>query len=138
MGFLLLHCGLPLWIGGWIYLLFRSETLLMFDWAESIGILEWIYALRQDWGHWRQALPQWVLFSLPDGAWVYCATAFFGRLWRSGPLVPHVFWSSMAFVLAAGGELAQWPGWIPGTFDAMDLVLYGIAAAVSYWVAAIR
>lgn len=137
-GFLLIHCVLPLWIGGWVYLLFRSESLLMFRWADFLGLLEFIREQRETWGEGSETLPGWVLFSLPDGAWVYTATAFFGRLWRTGPLLPHVAWTGSASVLAIGGEFAQWPGWIPGTFDWVDLILYLVAAIVSYWFAAVR
>ena len=138
VGFFAVHCFLPMWVGGWIYLLFRTETLLMFRWADAIGLLGFIERQREMWGHWGAALPDWVLFSLPDGVWVYVATAFFGRLWRSGPWVPHVCWTGMASFLAIGGELAQWVGWIPGTFDWVDVLLYVVAALVSYWFAAVR
>lgn len=138
VGFIVVHCVIPLWIGGWIYLLWRSESLLMFQWAESIGI-RWFVEMGRDWfGHIGPSLPDWFLFSVPDGAWVYVATAFFGRLWRTGPLWSHVCWTSIAPALAIGGELGQIPGFIPGTFDWMDLVAYLLAAAISYWFAAIR
>ena len=138
VGFFLVHCVIPMWIGGWIYLLFRAEHLLMFRWADAIGLLAPIQSLRADWGWMGASLPDWVLFSVPDGVWVYVATAFFGRLWRTGPLLPHLFWVSLASVLAIGGELAQYPGFIPGTFDWVDVICYTVAAASSYWFAAIR
>jgi hypothetical protein len=138
LGFLLIHCAIPLWIGGWIYLLFRTESLLMFRWAETLGWLDFVQDQRTQWGPLRALLPGWVLYSLPDGVWVYVSTAFFGRLWRTGPLIPHLFWTGIASALALGGEFGQALGMVPGTFSWPDVLLYVLAALVSYWVAAVR
>ena len=58
------------------------------------------------------------------GAAGHSLLIYFGQVW-------HLYWQQV-------GSWRNGRGWIPGTFDVMDLVLYVVAAAVSYWVSAIR
>ena len=52
-------------IGGIIYLTLRSESLIMFRWCEIIYIKEYVDNIRLPY-----ILPNWIVFSLPDGLWV--------------------------------------------------------------------
>jgi len=136
--FFAVHCALPILIGGLIYIFWRDESLLMFEWAEAIGLTQWVVVAREAMGPYGSWVPEWVMFSVPDGAWVYAGTAFFGRLWRDGPMWAHVGWTGIAAALAIGGELGQITGLVPGTFDWVDLVCYAVAGCIAYWFAAIR
>jgi hypothetical protein len=132
VGFFLIHCVLPMVIGGLVYLTWRSDSLLMFGWARAIGLEGAVEMLRSQFGHHRASVPEWILFSVPDGAWVYSSTAFFGRLWTDGPWPVRFGWIGIGSALAIGGELGQIVGLVPGTFDIVDIVLYIVAAAVAF------
>ena len=85
------------------------------------------------WGHWGAALPDWVLFSLPDGVRV-SGYSLFGRLWRLDP-GSRMFAGRDGPFLAIGGELAQWVGG-SRTFDWVDVAVCGRRAGeplVRWW-----
>ena len=119
-------------IGGMIYLLWRSDDMLMFKCADAVGLSGLIYSARGMFGSYSEWVPNIILFSLPDAVWVYSGTAFFSRLWESGPRLPHLFWSLIFVVLAVGGELGQIINIVPGTFDWIDLWMCVLAFAASY------
>jgi hypothetical protein len=131
-GFLLVHVALPLLVGGLIYVGWRVDHLFMFTWFDALGLTPLVEVIRAFAAPARPYVPGWVLFSVPDGTWVYAAVAFFGRLWRDGPLWAQVLWIGIAPALAIGGELGQVPGWVPGTWDWVDTLCYVVAAAVAF------
>jgi hypothetical protein len=130
LGFVLLCCVLPVFVGGMIYLAFRDTSLLMFRWAGWLALDGAIEAMRSHTLPYRPGIPDWVLFSVPDGVWVFACTAFFARLWHDGHWAFRLFWIGLGPALAIGGELGQLPfvGLVPGTFDTADLLFYVIAA----------
>ena len=79
---LLLNVILPLFTGGFIYLLFRSERLIMFDWIRFLGFKESLDLLRNDFNSLKSFIPNWVLFSLPDGLWVYSFSSAIIIIWN--------------------------------------------------------
>jgi hypothetical protein len=118
-----LHIFLPLFLGGFIYILFRSESLLMFKWFHFLGADSLIHNLRIQAAQHTRSTPEFILFSLPDGVWVYSLTFLMGSLWRSASLFARLFWVSIGPVLGMGGELGQLFGFVPGTFDYKDLLI---------------
>lgn len=134
-GFVLLHVVLPIVVGGLMYIMWRDTGMLMFRWAEIIGLSGVVDWLREVGGAYGSYVPDWLMFSLPDGCWVYSCTAFFARLWREETSMLRWFWIGIGPVLAIGGEFGQLvPGFVPGTFDLVDLIAYFIAAAASFYV----
>ena len=133
-----INCVLPLVIGGMIYLLWRSDDMLMFKCADAIGLSPAIYAGRGSVGAFSEWIPDIILFSLPDAVWVYSGTAFFSRLWHDAPRIVHIGWSSIFAVLAIGSEIGQLAGLVPGTFDVMDAWLCAVAAICGNLVASKR
>ena len=63
------HVAAPLVLGSLIYVLFRHESLLVFDWLEHLGVDAYVQALRARCDHWE--LPSWVAYSVPDGLWCW-------------------------------------------------------------------
>jgi hypothetical protein len=137
LGYVLVYCALPILVGGLIYLAFRDTSLLMFRWAGWIGMDSAIEAMRVHSLPHRAAIPDWVLFSVPDGVWVFACTAFFARLWHDGHWAFRVFWIGLGPALAIGGELGQLPfiGLVPGTFDPADLLFYIVSGGAALWLA---
>lgn len=133
--YFLLAVLLPMVIGGLIYLLFRTDSLLMFDWAEQLSLTTLIVRARAAAAPLLPHVPAAVLFSAPDGAWVFSATSFFARLWHDGPLWMRAGWIGIAPAMAIGGELGQIVGLVPGTFDVIDMIAYVTATAGALWIA---
>ena len=129
----LVHVGLPLLIGGLVYVCFRSESLILFRWLEALHIMPGIQTLRETLDPLRQALPDLVLYSLPDGAWLYAYISFYRLVWAGHSRLWMWVWIGLGLGLSLGLELGQAWGWARGTFDWMDVAVYllTIAAALS-------
>jgi len=131
--FVLTDVCLPLCVGGLIYLLWRAESLLMFGWVDAVGGTEALRAARL-WASPAGAyLPDWVAYSIPDAVWVYACTTHFCAIWRRVRHVVAHAWRSIGWVLGFGGEVGQGLGFVPGTFDWVDLALVSAAAALAFW-----
>ncbi|MCP1224638.1 hypothetical protein [Sebaldella sp. S0638] len=115
-----LHVILTMVVGGIVYILFRSDTLLMFRWFEFLKIDKIIYSLREYTFYYRKYIPESVLFSLPDCLWVYSFTMFLSFYFKN---ILLIMIPCIGSVLTEIGQL--W--FVPGTFDIMD-VLYMLAA----------
>lgn len=103
----ILHIVLPLAIGTWIYLAFRSESLLAIQWLEQLGD-----AVRAE-----ATIPHFILYCLPDGLWVYAGTAWMLMIWEK----TNAWVLSFAVVMVAA-EFGQLAGLVPGTYDPLDIV----------------
>lgn len=69
------HSLIPLLFGGLIYVLFRSQSLIMFGWVNAIGMYELINLLRTYINANETLMPNWFIYSLPDGLWIYSFTS---------------------------------------------------------------
>lgn len=119
---ILLHVLLPIYVGGFIYILFRSKSLVMFDWFEAIGILDFIQTLRNYFIGIKGNVPIWVYYSLPDGLWTYSFTStilLFESNWKV-----LKFWLLVPFLFGPLIEIFQLFRLFPGTFDPLDLLFY--------------
>jgi hypothetical protein len=126
----LLHIALPIGLGAAIYLLWRSPQLLVFRWVEWVGLSGAVDTARVLAHAPGAHLPQAVLFSLPDGLWVYGLTAAMTLVWNAeSSLVARRCWVGVALVLALTTEAGQAVRLVPGTFDFADVV-FCVAAAV--------
>lgn len=112
-----------LFFGGGLYLMCRSEHLVMFDWCKAIGIYPLIQQLRPQ-GH----FDSWVIYSLPDGLWLFSYIILTGAIWAFD-MRKSLLCSVPLIVIAIGSELLQLPHIIRGTFDIIDLLCY-IAGSV--------
>jgi len=134
--FLLVHVALPLLLGGLIYLCWRDSGLLMFKWFRALDGESLIISLRQLTAPARPFLPSWLVYSLPDGLWVYALTAFMGHVWLgSRSSVLKFVCLAAGPVLGAGSELGQLAHLVPGSFDWADLGFYIFAAAFAFFAA---
>ena len=123
---------LPLVLGGLIYLAWRSPSLLMFQWAETLGVSSHVQELRAFAGPLAPYVPGWVFFSFPDGAWVYSATAAYLVVWRAKWSTEAAFWVLLPVAMGVGSELGQWFGVVPGTFDFVDLVFMSLGVFAAF------
>ena len=124
-----LHVTVPVLLGGLIYVAFRSPEHLLFQWAHAARLDGLVAALREICGSIRPS-SEWLLFSLPDGLWLYGFACFMHVTWR-GNGVEACGWRWLPLALALGSETAQGLGILQGTFDPADVVTYLAAFAVA-------
>jgi hypothetical protein len=130
--FFVLHVILPIALGGIIYTCWRKPSLLMFSWYHTIGLETFISLSRQYAAPFYGLLPQWVIFSLPNGLWVYAMTAFMAYVWHnSESAFLRTVWLSIGLLLGVGSEILQAAGVISGTFDLTDVFLCLVASAAA-------
>lgn len=111
-------------LGGLIYILFRTCSLKMFAWYEALGLSSLTIALRKLTFSSTHKIPEWVLFSLPDGLWIFSYVSLMLFIWSNTVSFKNLFWILIIPLLAIGSEIGQGLGLIPGTFDLADLLLY--------------
>lgn len=118
---------LPLILGVFIYLLYRSEYLLYFKLVKIHSFTyEIIINLRVFFRQFRFLLPNWFVYSFPDGLWIFS----FGI----ALLMDRKFFKfnfilfSIIYVLIVGLEFLQKKfggfGSVLGTFDILDIIFF--------------
>lgn len=113
------HVILPVFLGGMIYIIFRTQTLLMFKWFSFLGLNEIIYFFRS---FATMKISDWIKFSLPDALWVYAAMLIMMIIWDFKLNKKSFIWIFIAPAFGIIGELTQL-FFLPGTFDPIDLYL---------------
>lgn len=131
--FILIFVIIPMLLGGMVYITFRSDSLLMFRWFDFLGLTSLVKDMRDLFGFLIYYLPDWVIFSFPDGVWVFSLTAFMAGIWRNGPKSSRLIWCSIGPLIGIGGEVAQYFSFIKGTFDIDDLAINLIASVSAFY-----
>jgi len=79
--------------------------------------------------------PAWLFGHTADALWAYAVGAFVTLLWREGPERPRRAWTLAAYATVVLAEVGQRFGWLPGTFDPIDLIVtsaaFGFAVLVT-------
>ncbi|MBQ9641250.1 MAG: hypothetical protein IJV06_06795 [Bacteroidaceae bacterium] len=114
--------------GGAVYVLFRPDTLLLFR------AIDW-FSLTAQTNHWREAtsesaLPEWFIYSLPAGLWVTAYILIVDAIHHSSSRRVKLCTASFIPLLGLLSEILQGCGWLPGTFDWLDLAAYLIPLAI--------
>lgn len=128
---LILTVIIPLTIGGLIYILFRSDSLKMFRWFDSIG-LSYFFDIARHQITFASKIPNWIIFSLPDALWLFSFTNLMLILWDYNFSRLSIFWIILAPLIGLFSELGQAITIIPGTFDFTDLTLLLIATILPF------
>lgn len=122
--FFVLYSFLPLLAGTLIYLLWRVDTLVAFRWLSMIHMSEIIVAARGLVGSWAPHFPEWFLYNLPDGLWVFAATNAMAAIWLHDRHAGARLWVLLPAILALLSEGGQYTNHLPGTFCVGDVVAY--------------
>lgn len=104
---LLLGHFLTLLAGGLIYIAFRTETLAMFKWFRIIHLdapIEYLRVLTMDT---KAFLPNWFLFSLPDGLWIFSYISLSLLIWKNRITRENIFWISIIPLTAIVSEIKE-------------------------------
>jgi hypothetical protein len=124
---------LPVFLGGLIYLTYRVDSLLMFNWFKIIGLTDLVNFLRTDNILQNLTIPNWVKFSLPDALWLFSFTYIILLLWDFKITRQSAFWIFIAPTVGLFSEIGQLIGIISGTFDKVDLLLLILSTALPFY-----
>jgi hypothetical protein len=122
---------LPTIIGGFIYIIYRSDSLLMFKWFDYLGLESIINILRNS-SIANIKLPDILIYSIPDALWIFSFTYIMLLLWDFKISKQSIIWILIGPIIGIGSELLQYISIIPGTFDINDLILSTISAILPF------
>ncbi len=127
---IILGCLFSILSGGLIYVLFRQDSLKMFSWFESVNLSNSIFEMRLFTLPLSIYLPDWFLYSLPDGLWLFSYVSFLLVVWGNVISKHNIHWVLLVPLIAIFSELGQLIKVIPGTFDVVDLCSYFLGAVL--------
>ncbi|WP_210148253.1 hypothetical protein [Chryseobacterium scophthalmum] len=107
-----------------IYLLFRTSSLKVFGWLEILNIDFLNSDIRKFSIKYLEILPNWFLYSLPDGLWIFSYVCLMIYIWNFKLNAHSFFWIGTIPLIAIFSEIGQAINVIPGTFDFCDLLFY--------------
>ena len=111
-----------LFVGGIIYLGFREEHLLMFEWFNNLGIRSFINNYREFTQY--IYLPNWAVYSLPDGLWVLSYMILIKEIWKNKRGLQYYVWLYSLSFIGIISEILQLFTFYIGKFDFCDLLFY--------------
>ncbi|MDX8335534.1 hypothetical protein [Candidatus Cetobacterium colombiensis] len=109
-----------------IYLLFRSRKLFYYQLVEMMNLDSHVRAVRKIVWMYRKSIPNWVIYSLPDGLWLFSmgVSILHNRVFYKN--AQKIF--NLIFFTMIGIEVFQGiyggHGTFIGTFDGADVVCY--------------
>ena len=116
---------LPLLLGVIIYLLYRSKNLFYYNFIHFLNINGYVLFAREVATLYRKLFPTWVIYSLPDGLWLFSTGAVFLKY------LLHFFWFLFIYLFVVGGEFIQkyygGHGTPIGTYDKTDIIAFTYA-----------
>lgn len=127
----LILAAVVLVLGGATYVLLRSTQLLMFSWFHFVGAMHVIAHLRQRFNAGTYPIPKWVIYSFPDGAWVFAGQLTFCYIWRHSESKWKYLWIWAPFSASIGAEVLQGWGRVSGTYDVYDLCACAIGSLLA-------
>lgn len=126
-----------IFLGGFIYILFRPSEPVFFRWLAGIGLGDWVISTRQKSLSFSNTFPEWVVFSLPNGLWAFAYSLFItGFWWRSKSRLKY-FWMTTIPVLVLGFEFLQLLKITSGTFCTQD-IFFGLLGITIGFIAGIN
>ena len=125
-------------IGSYLYLKFRSETLLMFKWAKNLGLDFIVSSIRGSFESLNSDRMKYIIFSAPYGLWVISFCCFIGAIWHKDSSLSAIILRLIVPVIAVSSELLQFVGFLPGTFDINDLLVLIVSTIVGLTISFLR
>lgn len=125
---------LSLFLGLVIYLLFRTSSLKIFNWLNYFNIDFLNSSIRLNAFTYSKLVPQWILFSLPDGLWTFSYVCLMLYIWNFKISLQSIIWITLIPFIAVFSEIGQAFNLIQGTFDYLDLFFYilGMVLPLAY------
>ena len=120
----LLLSFLSLLIGVLIYLAFRSTDIILFKFLNYFGLKNLIHDFRHFTYDFKFILPNWFLYSLPDGLWLFSYQCIVLTIWKFSLNNNSLIWLFILPVLFILVEFLQLYDVLKGTFDWFDILFF--------------
>jgi hypothetical protein len=112
--------------------------LIYLGWRDVVPSWGFVHHNRQLWHFLRQSLggniylPEWMVYSLPQGLWAFGFSLCLGGIWYDGPVKVGYSWQMACLVIVVLWEVFQRLGYISGTFCRVDMLtgICGIGVGV--------
>ncbi|MGL5089025.1 MAG: hypothetical protein ACRC6Z_06190 [Cetobacterium sp.] len=120
-------------LGVLIYLLFRSRKLFYYQFIEMLNLDPYVIEVRKIVWVYRKHIPNWVIYSLPDGLWIFSmgVSILHNRYYYKK--AQNIF--NVVLFSIIGVEVIQslygGHGTFVGTFDLADVICYIIGYILS-------
>ena len=109
-------------MGGAIYLLFRTQRLVLFRVIDTLGMTDIINSWRKEAA--SVNLQEWCVYVLPNALWAGAYVLTMDAILRSNSRNTRLLVTGFIPLLGVVAELLQAVNIIPGTFDWLDIVAY--------------
>lgn len=116
---------MPLCVGMLIYIFLRPGDPFFKQWFHETALVNDASFLNM-----AHTMPQWILFSLPDGLWMFSMVLIIFAIWDFKLHRRSLVWLALAIVIGLLFELGQAVHLVRGHFDPMDLVLMLFASLI--------
>ena len=102
----------------------------MFTWFEYLGLDSVTYASRFWATHFRDYIPDVMIYSLPNALWYLSGMLVFSQIWKNQN--EKWLWIGVVTAIAFGLEFGQAVGFVNGTFGFPD-VIFMIGSIVAFF-----
>ena len=96
----------------------------MFGWYDRLGLSNSISNLRDYSEPLIKDIPNWFMYSLPDGLWIFSYISLMLYIWKNSISRNSAIWIFIIPFIAIISEFGQLFKLVPGTFDIIDLLFY--------------
>ena len=115
---------LSILFGGVIYIAFRSSSIILFKWIDYIVLIDPVENLRIVTLPYKEYLPDWFLYSLPDGLWMFSYSCIVLVIWKRKITKYSLLWLLSLPMISILFEVLQYYDCFNGTFDIIDIIFY--------------
>jgi hypothetical protein len=120
---LVIISAVALLAGGMLYILFRPSEIVFFSWIRAIGFDNWLNLVRNSSLPLSPELPEWIVYSLPNGLWAFAYALLITIIWSGSKSWIRYLWMASIPLLVLGYEILQYSNIITGTFCIQDVAL---------------
>lgn len=123
----------PFIVGVVIYILFRSKKLFYYQLVNFVGLNESIDILRKEVWKYRRYIPNWIIYSLPDGLWMFSMGMGIvynrSNYWMAQLMYTFIF--LLTFIMELIQDKFGGHGTFLGTYDEYDLLCFIVGFLLS-------
>ena len=116
-------------VGGLIYLIFRTRTLVMFHFIPDNLIEE--LNLVHEYSCANFQIPNFIIYNLPTGLWTISYIILMQLILENNVGLHRFLWIYLLPILLCLTEILQLFSFIPGTFDIFDVCCYIVPMIIS-------
>ena len=111
---------ISIFFGGLIYLGYRDESLIMFNWVDTLKLAPYVNIYREWLYPTISVLPNSFIYSLPNALWSLGGLLLIASIWANESIERYI-WSLIFIIGVLSSEFLQGII-IPGTFDVIDIL----------------